>query len=155
MTVMAVVPEILGGGIATARAMLRPFIQRLIPNRANVGGPDFVLSVVGYAPDSGFTPESVIHWNGRPLATSPGCPIGLIGVLSCVSATVPASEIATAGTASVFVQNPDAYTNFLPFTIGGEAPVDVPTLSEWSLVTLGVLLAAAALLLLGRGAPRP
>jgi hypothetical protein len=59
------------------------------------GASQFTLTVNG----AGFIPSSVVNWNGAALATSFTSSKGL-------SATVPASALTAAGTASVTVTNP-------------------------------------------------
>ena len=73
-----------------------PFInQPLVPMTAAPGGPNFTLTVNG----TGFVASSVVNWNGSPLATT-------FVNQSQVTATAPASDIASPGTASVTVMNP-------------------------------------------------
>jgi hypothetical protein len=73
-----------------------PFINNpLSPASAVPGGPGFTLTVNG----AGFVSSSVVNWNGSALATT-----FVSG--SRVTATVPASNIGTAGTASVTVVSP-------------------------------------------------
>lgn len=67
----------------------------LVPASAAPGGVGFTLTVNG----TGFVSGSVVNWNGSPLATT-----YLSG--SQVTATVPLSDIESAGTASVTVVNP-------------------------------------------------
>lgn len=66
----------------------------LVPTSIAPGGPEFTVTVNG----AGFASGAVVFWNGHPLATQ------FIGKTK-LTATVPASDIATAGTASVTVQN--------------------------------------------------
>ncbi len=73
-----------------------PFIYAsLQPVAAVPGSAGFTLIVSG----TGFFPTSVVEWNGNPLATT---------VISStqISATVPAANIAVAGTATITVKNP-------------------------------------------------
>jgi len=70
-----------------------PFInQPLVPTAVAPGGSSFTLTVNG----SGFVSGSVINWNGTPLTTT------LVNG-SQLTATVPASSIANASTASITV----------------------------------------------------
>ena len=69
--------------------------QPLVPAAATPGGAAFTLTVNG----TGFVSGSVVQWNGSPLATT-----FVSG--SSLTAAVPASDIATASTASVTVVNP-------------------------------------------------
>lgn len=71
-----------------------PTISSLDPSCAPVGGQAFTLAVIG----TNFVPSSVIRWNGKDLPTTlNGGPL---------TANIPASDIATAGTAAVTVFNP-------------------------------------------------
>ena len=69
--------------------------QPLFPDAVAPGGAGFVLGVNG----TGFVSASVVNWNGTPLATT-----FVSG--SQLTATVPASDIAKASTASVTVVSP-------------------------------------------------
>jgi FG-GAP-like repeat/Abnormal spindle-like microcephaly-assoc'd, ASPM-SPD-2-Hydin/FG-GAP repeat len=72
-----------------------PFVnQPLVPDATSPGGPEFTLTVNG----TGFVSGSVVNWNGSALATQ-----FVSG--SQLTATVPATNIATATTASVTVVN--------------------------------------------------
>jgi hypothetical protein len=84
--------------LATAAWGQVPLInQPLVPASAAPGGAGFTLTVNG----TGFTPQSVVEWNGVPLLT--------LDVSSAqLTASVPASDIATAGTAVVTVVNAGA-----------------------------------------------
>lgn len=72
-----------------------PSIVFLDPSSVAMGGPDFYLTVYG----SGFSPSSVVRWNGSTLATT-----FVSG--SLVYAVVSASYRSGSGTASVTVLNP-------------------------------------------------
>jgi len=83
---------------ATAHAQTNPvpFVnQPLVPAAAVPGGPAFTLTVNG----TGFVPGSVVNWDGSARATN----FVSVGKLT---ATILASDIATAATASVTVFNP-------------------------------------------------
>src|SRR6266566_3877668 len=69
-----------------------PSIVFLDPSSVAMGGPDFYLTVYG----SGFSPSSVVQWNGSTLATT-----FVRG--SLVYALVPATYRSGSGTASVTV----------------------------------------------------
>jgi hypothetical protein len=72
-----------------------PGIGSLTPNKGLAGGPSFTLTVNG----GNFVQKSKVYWNGAQLTTT--------FVSSAVlTATVPARDIAKAGTASVTVVNP-------------------------------------------------
>lgn len=97
--------------------------------------PNFTLSVNG----AGFVAKTLVQWNGKNLQTtvptdSSGNPLGNV-----VTATVPASLIATAGTAVVNTINPNSnygtgtngLSNTLVFIINNP-PNPVPTVSSVS-----------------------
>ena len=64
------------------------------PSIATAGGPAFVLTVLG----QGFVPSAVIQWDGVALQTTYVSELQL-------QAQVPASHIASIGTAAITVQN--------------------------------------------------
>ena len=64
------------------------------PSIATAGGPAFVLTVLG----QGFVPSAVVQWNGAALQTTYVSELQL-------QAQVPASNIASIGTAAITVQN--------------------------------------------------
>jgi hypothetical protein len=73
-----------------------PFVSDpLVPSSAVPGGAGFTLTVNG----TGFVSGSVVNWNGATRTTT-------FLNSSQVTATIPASDVATAGTASVTVSNP-------------------------------------------------
>jgi len=69
--------------------------QPLVPDARVPGGSAFALTVRG----TGFVSGSVVNWNGSPLATT-------FVSASQLTASVPASDIAKASTASVTVLSP-------------------------------------------------
>jgi hypothetical protein len=72
-----------------------PGIGSLSPSSASVGGSQFTLTVNG----SGFVSGSVVRWNGENRTTTYVSPTQL-------TATIPAADIASAGTATITVFNP-------------------------------------------------
>jgi len=92
-----------------------PTISTLFPSCAPAGeqlvdSTDNLLTVVG----DGFVPSSVVRWNGTDLPTTSN------GSINGLTAQVPASDIAAAGTAAVTVFNPapgGGTSNSLTFTI--------------------------------------
>ncbi|HMJ22553.1 MAG TPA: putative Ig domain-containing protein, partial [Terriglobales bacterium] len=74
----------------------RPTIVSISPTCAAPGGPDFTLTVNG----TNFVSTSTVNWNGTALATTYISSAQL-------TATVPASLIASPGTASITVVNPN------------------------------------------------
>jgi len=94
-----------------------PVLTGLTPASVLVGGPDFTLTATG----SNFVPTATINWNGAPLVTKSVSTTQL-------TAQVPASLIATAGTAKITVINDaSAASNELPLPIASSL---VPTLSS-------------------------
>ncbi len=100
-----------------------PVLVSLNPNQANVGGAAFTLTVNG----NSFLSNSVVRWNGAERATT------FISQTQ-LTAQIPASDIASAGTATVTVFNPASAgggggaSNALTFTIN-QAPNPLPTLT--------------------------
>jgi hypothetical protein len=96
-----------------------PQITSLSPDQAVAGGAEFTLIVNG----SGFiggtgSDRSVVHWNGSPRATT-------FVSSTQLTAAIPASDIATAGTANVTVFNPapgGGESGAVTFTINNPAP---------------------------------
>jgi hypothetical protein len=90
-----------GGGTSAALTFAiiadnpAPSINSLSPASAAAGSPALVLSVNG----SDFVPAATVQWNGSQLATS-------FVSATQLTATLPASDIASAGSASVTVVNP-------------------------------------------------
>lgn len=72
-----------------------PAITALVPNNTNAGGSDMLLTVNGDT----FNVDAMINWNGTALATT-------YVTAGQLTATVPAADIATAGSAAVTVTNP-------------------------------------------------
>lgn len=84
--------------------------QPLVPTSAVPGSGTFTLTING----SGFVPLSTVNWNRTPLTTA-------FISQGQLTATVPASEIAAAGTALITVVNPapgGGSSNVVPFEIG-------------------------------------
>jgi uncharacterized protein (TIGR03437 family) len=88
-----------------------PAITTLSPPSASVGGPDFTLTVNG----SNFLSNVTAAWNGAPLVTT-------FVNAGQLTARVPASLIAAAGTAHVTVTGNGATSNALDFTIALPGP---------------------------------
>lgn len=96
-----------------------PSITSLSPSSTNAGGAQFTLTVNG----SSFASTAVVRWNGLDRTTTFVSP-------TQVRATILASDIAAAGTASVRVFNPapgGGLSNALTFTIN-TPPNPVPTI---------------------------
>jgi hypothetical protein len=89
-----------GGGSSAATSFAiganpLPAVSSLSPASVAPGSAAFTLTVDG----SGFVSGSIVNWNGAPLATT-------YVSASRLTASVPASNIAAAGTASITVGNP-------------------------------------------------
>ena len=108
-----------------------PTITNLNPNMATAGGPAFTLIVTG----TNFGAGSTVRWNNADRTT-------IVNSATQLSASIPATDIALAGTASVTVVNPgNISSNALVFTIaapGLEADVaprgntnGVVSISDW------------------------
>jgi 6-phosphogluconolactonase (cycloisomerase 2 family) len=100
-----------------------PKLSYLSPTVATFGGSDFTLTVYAVNGIWSFVPSSVVRWNGadRPTAFLAAYKI---------TAQIPASDIAAAGTAAITVFNPapgGGVSNSLTFTIapGGVNPRSV------------------------------
>ena len=107
------------------------------PASATVGGPGFTITANG----SGFTTGAIILWNGTQLTTT------LVSSIQ-LTAPVPASDLATAGTVQVAVQIPGSaqsatnvnstttteVSNVVLFTIG-TAPGPAPAITSLSAST--------------------
>ncbi|MGA3100906.1 MAG: IPT/TIG domain-containing protein [Terracidiphilus sp.] len=87
-----------GGGTSTAQTFTInnpvPVLSSLSPNNARAGGAGFTLTLNG----SNFVAGSVVNWNTNSLVTT-------YVSATQLTAQVPATDIATAGTASVTVFN--------------------------------------------------
>jgi hypothetical protein len=91
-----------------------PALTSLSPNTATASGAAFTLTVNG----SNFVSGATVIWNGAARTTT-------FVSATQVTAAIPASDIAAAGTAQVTAINPgSASSNALPFTVN---PVPVQT----------------------------
>jgi outer membrane protein assembly factor BamB len=89
-------------------------LNSVFPSIITAGGSDLTLTALGLS----FAPNAIIKWNGTALATSQVSS-------SMLRATVPAADIATAGLASITVQNPSAggaTSAALPVRIQNQTP---------------------------------
>jgi hypothetical protein len=114
-----------------------PTISSLAPSSASVGGPAFLLRVLG----TNFVQSSMVQWNGANRSTH------FVSTTE-VDADILASDLTASGTASIVVVNPTGASNTVQFTIQAVNPV--PAIS--SLAPNNAQAGAAALLLkvLGR-----
>jgi hypothetical protein len=106
--------------IAPQSSAMAPVLSALTPNSVTAGDPDFTLTVDG----SEIQANSLVRWNGTERPTTFVSPNRL-------TADIVASDIVTAGTASVTVTTPapgGGLSNSLDFTIaapaGGPLTVD-------------------------------
>jgi hypothetical protein len=103
-------PQALVDLLKTAQTVIAgaPTLTSLSPALALAGGAAFTITVTG----SNFANNAVVQWNGMNLATT-------FVSSTQLTAQVPASALATAGTANVTVVNPSTATlsGTLPFTI--------------------------------------
>jgi Domain of unknown function (DUF4082)/Galactose oxidase-like, Early set domain/Divergent InlB B-repeat domain/Kelch motif len=96
-----------------------PTITALSPNSAQAGSPAFTLTVTG----TNFVSGATVKWNGSARSTT-------FGSTTQLSAAIPATDVATTGTAQVTVVNPDGGTSSaLPFTITGAPAPTITALS--------------------------
>src|SRR5208337_1802193 len=117
-----------GGPFSFAQSNPVPWInQPVVPGSAVPGSTAFNLTVNG----SNFVSGATVKWNGTALATT-----FVSG--SQLTATVPASDIAKAGTASVTVTNPGGAASFpvlfeitTPTTTVGFARDDLATITGY------------------------
>src|SRR4029077_7818289 len=93
-----------------------PTISSLSPTCTAAGGPQFTLTVNG----TNFVSSTTVNWNGSPLTTT-------FVSSTKLTATVPASLIATPGTASITVAGCASTSGAVTFTISA-----VPTISSLS-----------------------
>jgi hypothetical protein len=108
------VVSVAGGAIAA------PSLSSTVPSVVTVGGPALTLKVNG----SGFTPASIVQWNGRNRSTTYVSPTQL-------TAAIGASDIATGGNVSVTVLNP-APNGGLSAEIGVTLSNPTPTVTSLS-----------------------
>lgn len=93
-----------------------PAITTLSPNSATAGGPAFTMAVTG----SRFASSAVVQWNGSALTTA-------FVSSTQLTASVPASLIANAGTANITVNSGGANSTGAAFAI-----LNGPTISSLS-----------------------
>ena len=117
-----------GGGVSAAAVFtispIAPAISALSPSTVSAGGSPFTLTVTG----TGFDTFAQISWNGVVLPTT-------YVSATQLTATVPATDIASAGTYVVTVTNQDQPTlisnaasmvvNTLPLSLTGVSPSTV------------------------------
>ena len=96
----------------TIQAVLpSPSISGIAPTSANAGGAAFTLTVNG----ANFVSGAAVQWNGTALTTT-------YVSAAQLTAAVPASLIASAGTVNVAVAQPTGISGVATFTINGVTP---------------------------------
>ena len=113
---ITVVNPVPGGGTSNVQTFTivsgTPTISSISPTSTIAGGPSFTLTVDG----TNFTSTSTVDWNGSPLATT-------FSSSTEVTASVPASDIATNGTSTITIVNSGGTSNAQIFTILNPTPV--------------------------------
>jgi hypothetical protein len=112
-----------GGGSPQTPQNPVPTVSGLTPNSATAGSAALTVTASG----SGFIPASIIEWNGAALGTTHVSSTSL-------TAQVPASDLSSAGTATVAVQNPapgGGLSSPVNFTIASPTP-SVTSISPFS-----------------------
>ena len=105
-----------GTPMQTTQAGIVPVLAQIVPNTANHGDPGFTLTVNG----SSFNSNAVVNWNGAAQTTAHPA-------ANQLTATVPASAIATSGAAMVTVTNPGSSTPGGPYGGGSNTPAETST----------------------------
>jgi hypothetical protein len=104
---------------STTEDNLVPTITSISPSSASAGGASFTLTVVG----TGFISDSAVRWNGSARTSS-------YVSSKRLTATIKASDITAAGTASITVYNPSpggGTSNAVSFTISTVTAVKILT----------------------------
>lgn len=126
---------------ASGVTLPQPQITSILPGTTYYAGSlDTVINVIG----TGFTANSVVEWNGTPLQTFTG------DYPTLAIATVPAADLASAGTASVTVETPGATPPTSNVMMVNIANPPVPTLTGMS-PSSGPIGTASKVTLLGTG----
>lgn len=108
-------------------------LSGISPSTISAGSGQFTLTVNG----GGFVPTSYVTWNGTKLVTTPKEDTNTPPDVLWLTAVVPASLIAKAGTATIITQNPfsgtgnNGLSNPLTFVINPPAN-PVPTILQLS-----------------------
>jgi hypothetical protein len=108
--------------LAAGTAPAGPVLTSLAPSSATAGGADFTLTVNG----TNFVSGAVVQWNGASRPTS-------FVSATRLTAAIPATDIASQGTAQVTVANPDgSVSNAATFPINAPAAPTVTSLAPSS-----------------------
>ena len=106
-----------GASLTFSVVSTNPVVTSLNPASATAGGVGFTLTVNG----TGFVPGDVVQWNSSPLSTT-------FVSATQLSSLVPASLIATAGTANITAIDPGGMiSSVVPFGISTALPPWVST----------------------------
>ncbi len=103
----------------------------LSPSQVSAGTGDFNLAIQG----QGFVLQTVVQWNGKPLATTVAVDSTGAALGNLVTAAVPAALIAKPGTATIITVNPahgagmNGLSNSIAFIINSP-PNPTPTLTS-------------------------
>jgi hypothetical protein len=103
-----------GGTTPPASSNPSPSITSISPVSATAGGTSFTLAVNG----ASFISSSTVQWNGSALSTS-------YVSATLLTANIPTTDIAAAGTANVTISNPSpggGSSSAVSFTIDNPAP---------------------------------
>jgi len=104
-----------------------PVLMSLSISNAAAGGPGFTFTLTG----TGFASGSTVLWNGRARTTS-------FSSATRLTATIPASDLATAGAAPITIMNPTpggGTSNALTFTVTTGAFTPAPAISSGGVVS--------------------
>jgi hypothetical protein len=122
-----------GGSSSSPKPPAQIVLTSIGPYNALCQGSNWVVAGTGsftlLASGTGFTPSSVIQWNGSPLPTT-------YGDSTSLDATVSASLVASPGVASITVDDPTSAvtSGSLPFGIASPAAA---TAGVVQMITLG------------------
>jgi IPT/TIG domain len=116
-------------------------ISSLSPSSCNAGASTFTLTVYG----SGFATDGteIVRWNGSSLSTTPGTHI-------TISATVTASLVATAGTASVDTSESSNTSTFTVLAVNPSPTLSGISPTSASLGATGTLTATGSNFVVGQ-----
>src|ERR1700688_2826057 len=128
-TLLGLVAAGCGGGNSSSPAPPPPtpsvILTTLAPDTAVAGSADLIVTATG----SGYTTSSVLKWNGTALTSN------FVSATS-LTATIPASDLATPGTFSVTVADSssgDAGSAVVKFTINDQTAPTIVSLAPSAL----------------------
>lgn len=124
VALVAVLIVLAGCSSSTATLNPSPSITAVFPDTQTAGGPDFTLNIIG----TNFLTTSQVFWNGSCVPAPGSCATNLFNVSTQqLTITIPAIDIATAGSAQITVVNPP--TGNPPVGGGTSNSVTFPILS--------------------------